>query len=471
MALSEVIAERRKRRTPPAPIPSDREFGRLELLLRLRRNPLTLWREQHFQDPIVAGKSVLGYGVVISDPAAIRHVLVENGANYQKDALQRAILAPGLGEGLLTVEGDAWKRARRTLAPLFTPRRVEALANRMLPPIAGQVARMAQRRPGRIVDISQDMTRLTYDVLAETLFSNAIAGGATAFGQALTHYFATQGKIDPLDVLGAPAWIPRIGRLRARSAIDFFARQIDAIVTDRQALRMSRPAIADPDGRDLLDALLDARDPETGTGLSEAEVGANIVTFIGAGHETTANALTWSLYLVAMAQDVRERLEAEADAVAADPVAAALTGDRLTMTRAVIEEAMRLYPPVPSLSRVALAEDHAGGVAIPKGALVIISPYVLHRHRTLWTAPRQFWPERFLPGERETIDRYAYLPFGAGPRVCIGQQFAMTEAVLGLTMLIGAFRFEYAGRDPPVPMQQITLRPQGGMPMKVRARR
>ncbi|KFC65018.1 Cytochrome P450 [Bosea sp. LC85] len=471
MALSEVIAERRKRRTPPAPIPSDREFGRLELLLRLRRNPLTLWREQHFQDPIVAGKSVLGYGVVISDPAAIRHVLVENGANYQKDALQRAILAPGLGEGLLTVEGDAWKRARRTLAPLFTPRRVEALAKRMLPPIAGQVARMAQRRPGRIVDISQDMTRLTYDVLAETLFSNAIAGGATAFGRALTHYFATQGKIDPLDVLGAPAWIPRIGRLRARSAIDFFARQIDAIVTDRQALRMSRPAIADPDGRDLLDALLDARDPETGTGLSEAEVGANIVTFIGAGHETTANALTWSLYLVAMTPDVRERLEAEADTVAADPVAAALAGDRLTMTRAVIEEAMRLYPPVPSLSRAALAEDHAGGVAIPKGALVIISPYVLHRHRTLWTAPRQFWPERFLPGERETIDRYAYLPFGAGPRVCIGQQFAMTEAVLGLTMLIGAFRFDYAGRDPPVPMQQITLRPQGGMPMKVRARR
>jgi len=471
MALSEVPAEPSKRRTPPAPIPGDRQLGRLELLLRLRRNPLTIWRQQHFEDPIVAGKSVLGYGVVISDPAAIRHVLVENNANYPKDALQKTILAPGLGQGLLTVEGDAWKRARRTLAPLFTPRRVEALAARMLPPIASQVARMAQRRAGRIVDIGEDMTRLTYDVLAETLFSNAIAGGAVAFGQALTRYFATQGRIDPLDILGAPAWIPRIGRIRARSAIDFFERQIEAIVTDRQTLRLSQPPSADPHARDLLDALLDARDPETGTGLTDAEVGANIVTFIGAGHETTANALTWSLYLVAMADDVRERLEAEADAVAADPVAAVLAGVSLTMTRAVIEEAMRLYPPVPSLSRVAIAEDQVGGVAIPKGALVIISPYVLHRHRSLWTAPTQFWPERFLPGARETIDRYAYLPFGAGPRICIGQHFAMIEAVLSLTQLIGAFRFEYAGSDPPVPQQRITLRPQGGMPMKLRARR
>jgi cytochrome P450 len=470
MAEAKIFVGQKKRRIPPAPIPSDREFGRLELLLRLRRNPLTIWRQRHFQDLIVAGKSVLGYGVVISDPAAIRHVLVENVANYQKDALQRAILAPGLGEGLLTVEGDAWKRARRTLAPLFTPRRVEALAGRMLHPIASQVARMAQRRPGRIVNISEDMTRLTYDVLAETLFSNAIAGGAAAFGQALTRYFATQGRIDPLDVLGAPAWIPRIGRIRARSAINFFEQQIETIVTDRQALRSSHPRKADPHGRDLLDALLDARDPETGSGLSDDEVGANIVTFIGAGHETTANALTWSLYLVAMAPDVRERLEDEADDVVADPVAAVLAGDRLVLTRAVVEEALRLYPPVASLSRVALAQDQAGGVVIPKGALVIISPYVLHRHQALWNEPRQFKPERFLPGQRETIDRYAYLPFGAGPRICIGQQFAMVEAVLSLTMLIGALRFEYAGDDPPVPMQQITLRPQGGMPMKVRTR-
>jgi cytochrome P450 len=460
-----------RRRRPPAPIPAEHEFGRLELLLRLRRNPLTIWRREHFREPVVAGKSVLGYGVVLSDPAAIRHVLVDNVANYRKDELQRAILAPGLGEGLLTVEGEAWKTQRRTLAPLFTPRRVEALAKSMLAPVEAHAARMAGRRPGRVVDIGQDMTRITYDVLAETLFSNAIAGGASAFGAALTRYFETQGRIDPLDVLGAPKWLPRIGRLRARGAIGFFETQVQTIIAERQALRAARPAGGETgQPRDLLDALLDARDPETGAGLSEAEVGANIITFIGAGHETTANALTWALYLLSLAPDIRALVEAEADAAAGDPVGAALAGERLAMTRAVIEETMRLYPPVPSLSRAAIAADVAGGVAIPKGALVIVSPYVLHRHETLWDAPGQFRPERFLPGSRETIGRYAYLPFGAGPRICIGLQFAMVEAVLVLSTLVRHLRFDHAGDAPPVPVHQITLRPQGGMPMRVTRR-
>lgn len=456
------------RRRPPAPVPEEREFGRLELLLRLRRNPLTIWRTRHFREPIVAGEGLFGYGVVISDPDAVRHVLVENAANYRKDDLQRTVLAPGLGEGLLTAEGEAWKRARRTLAPLFTPRSVAALAERMTAPAERTVARMARRRSGRIVDISADMTRVTYDILAETMFSNAIAGGADAFGKALTRYFETQGRIDPLDVLGAPAWLPRIGRWMARPAISFFETQVKTIIAERQALHAG--GAWTPEKPDLLDALLAARDPETGTGLGEAEVGANIVTFIGAGHETTANALTWSLYLTSLAPDVREALEAEIDAAGEDLAAAALSGERLALTRAVIEEAMRLYPPVPSLSRTALADDMAGACVIPKGALVVISPYLLHRHETLWQAPEQFRPERFLPGAREAVSRYAYLPFGAGPRVCIGQQFAMVEAVIVLAALLRRLRFDYAGAEAPMPVQRITLRPGHGMPMRVTVR-
>lgn len=462
-------AAQARRRRPPAPVPEEREFGRLELLLRLRRNPLTIWRTRHFREPIVAGEGLFGYGVVISDPDAIRHVLIENAANYRKDDLQRAILAPGLGEGLLTAEGEAWKRARRTLAPLFTPRSVAALAERMTGPAEQTVERMARRRDGRVVDIAADMTRVTYDILAATMFSNAIAGGAEAFGKALTRYFETQGRIDPLDVLGAPSWLPRIGRWMARPAITFFEAQVKAIIAERLALHAGGHQPAPKP--DLLDSLLAARDPETGAGLSEAEVGANIVTFIGAGHETTANALTWALYLVALAPDVRERLEAEIDAAGDDLAAAALAGERLAFTRAVIEEAMRLYPPVPSLSRTALADDVAAGRCfIPKGALVVVSPYLLHRHEMLWRAPDRFRPERFLPGAREGIPRYAYLPFGAGPRVCIGQQFAMVEAVIVLAALLRRLRFEHAGEAAPMPVQRITLRPDGGMPMRVRAR-
>lgn len=257
-------AAQARRRRPPAPVPEEREFGRLELLLRLRRNPLTIWRTRHFREPIVAGEGLFGYGVVISDPDAIRHVLVENAANYRKDDLQRAILAPGLGEGLLTAEGEAWKRARRTLAPLFTPRSVAALAERMTGPAEQTVERIAQRRHGRVVDIAADMTRVTYDILAATMFSNAIAGGAEAFGKALTRYFETQGRIDPLDVLGAPSWLPRIGRWMARPAISFFEAQVKAIIAERLALHAGghRPAPKP----DLLDSCSPHATPKPGSG-------------------------------------------------------------------------------------------------------------------------------------------------------------------------------------------------------------
>lgn len=450
---------------PPAPTPGEAPLGRLALLMALRANPLTIWRRIHFEESFLGGKGPFGYGVVLADPAFIRHVLVDNVANYRKDDLQRTVLTPGLGEGLLTAEGDLWRRTRRTLAPLFTPRRVAELAQSMAEPVDAFVARLARRRPGRVTDMASEMTRVTFDVLATTLFSNAIAGGAEAFSAALTRYFHTQGQIDPLDVLGAPGFLPRIGRIRARPALQFFEQQVEEIVEGRRALVAQGAAPSD-----LLSALLDARDPETGEGLSESEVGANIVTFIGAGHETTANTLTWALYLLSQDPRIRAEVEREADAVGDDTVAAALAGDRLAMTRAVIEETMRLYPAVPSLTRTAIADDAVPGGPIPKGALVMIPPYVVHRHRKLWAEPDHFMPERFLPGVREKIERFAFLPFGAGPRVCIGMQFAMVEAVLVLARLTRALRFEFAGARPPYPLHRITLRPRDGMPMRLSRR-
>jgi cytochrome P450 len=456
------------RPAPPVPEPGEGEMGRLELLLKLRRNPLTIWRRVHFERPVVVGNGLLGPAVVLSDPAAIRHVFVENVANYRKDDLQRKVLAPGLGEGLLTAEGEGWKRARRIVAPLFTPRAVSVLAARMRAPAEATAERMARRRPGRVVDVAADMTRVTYDVLSETLFSNSIDGGAERFSRALTGYFDTQGRIDPLDVLRAPAWIPRIGRILAKPSIEFFETEVVRIIQARQqALAEGK---VDRTRSDLLTALLDARDPEGGAGLSDREVAANIVTFIGAGHETTANALAWSLYLLSQTPDVREAVEAEADA-AGDDVVASAVDERLPMTKAVVEEAMRLFPPVASLSRAAITDDRVGEVDIPAGALVLVSPYVLHRHRLLWADPERFVPERFLEPARRSIDRFAYLPFGAGPRICVGAQFAMVEAVIVLSTLARRLTFDYAGDTHPSPMQRITLRPAGGMPMRVTPRR
>lgn len=461
MTMADAVPGDPPRRRAPAPYPRAKPLGRIGVMLALRRNPISIWTERHFNEPVLAGEGLRGFGAFVADPVGIRRVLVDNAANYPKDALQRKVLAPGLGDGLLTAEGDLWRRTRRILAPLFTPRRVSGFSLAMSACAEAAAARLARQRPGRVVDAGEAMTRATFAIMSATLFSDGLAGDAESFSRALTRYFDTQGVIDPLDVFDAPEFLPRIGTIRARPALAFFEARVTAIVAERRALMET--GATPPD--DLLTALLTACDPATGEGLAEREVGANIVTFIGAGHETTANALTWSLFLLSTAPDVRAEVEREADAATAPFDLAAFP-----MTRAVVEEAMRLYPPVALLSRAAAEPDVVCGVELPAGATVAISPWVLHRHRALWSRPDSFEPERFLPGARDGVDRFAYLPFGAGPRVCIGLGFALQEAVTVLAALARRVRLDYAGEAPPQPRQRITVRPRDGMPMRVSRR-
>jgi cytochrome P450 len=432
-------------------------------LKAVRRNPLTTWSREHFERPIVASEGLLGRVTVLSDPAAIRHVLVDNAGNYRKDDLQRRVLAPGLGEGLLTVEGEAWRVQRRALAPLFTPRRVTGFVPAMAEAAARMVRRWRRRGEGRTFDVALEMTRVTLDVLERTIFTRGLARDPDALGRAITRYFEALGPIDPLDVFGLPAWVPRIGRMRAAPAVRFFAEVVGELVGARRALL----AAGEEPPQDLLTLLLQASDPESGRGLTDAEVQANVVTFIGAGHETTANTLAWSLYLLSQAPEIREAVEAEVDGVLGQRLPDAEDLDRLVMTRAVIEEAMRLYPPVPFMSRAALGEDHVAGFRIPKGSLVMIAPWVLHRHRLLWQAPDAFDPSRFLPAARSAIDRFAYLPFGAGPRVCIGAAFALQEAMIVLATAVRAARFALSEGWRVEPVHRVTLRPAGGLPMRL----
>jgi cytochrome P450 len=450
---------------PPAPPPLREPLGTFEFLRRVRANPLATWADEHFSEPIVAGEGVLGRITVVSDPAAVKHVLVDNAANYRKDDLQKRVLAPGLGKGLLTVEGEEWKLQRRTLAPLFAPRHVAGFFPAMA--AAGErLVRRWRRHDGRQLDISLEMTRVTLDVLEQTIFTQGIARDPDALGRAITRYFEALGPVDPLDVFGFPDWIPRLGRWRARPALRFFAEVVGELIDARRAL--IRGGGTPP--RDILTLLLEAADPETGKGLSDIEVSANIVTFIGAGHETTANALSWSLYLLSQAPDVRERIEREVDAVLGERAIAPDDLSRLVFTRAVIDEAIRLYPPVPFMSRAAIAEDRIGNLRIPKGSLVAIAPWVLHRHRRLWEAPEAFDPDRFMPERRAAVDRFAYLPFGAGPRVCIGASFASQEAVVVLASVVRAARLDLLEGHVVRPLHRVTLRPQGGLPMRLRLR-
>lgn len=451
--------------TPPAPRPRDEQLRPLAFLRTLRRNPIETWTQAHFERPILSGRGLLGIGAVVSHPPSIRRVLLDNAANYPKDPLQKRVLSPGLHDGLLTAEGNTWRTQRRAIAPIFTPRIVHTFAASM----AGNAEKLAERwdhiRPGRVVDVQKDMHRVTLDILGDTIFSTGLEHDPEELLSAMSRFFAAVGQLDPADLLDFPDWVPRISQMRSRSSIRFFETAVNAIIDRRKALIAS----GEPAPEDLLTLLLKASDPETGSGLSVDDVRANVITFIGAGHETTANALTWSLFLLSLSPEWRKRLAAEADRSLDGPVETAL--DRLVETRAVIEEAMRLYPPVASLSREALGPDDLCGRRIRKGALIIVSPYVLHRHKLLWRDPDSFDPSRFLPGARDKIDRFAYLPFGVGPRVCIGAAFSLQEAAIVLATLMRRFELLPVAGFKVEPVQRITLRPGNGMQLILQRRR
>ena len=450
---------------PPYPPRSERSRGALSTIFALRRNPIEVWGKMDFERPISLGRSILGLRGAAHDPAAVRRIFLDNVANYRKDDLQLSILRPGLGDGLLTSDGEHWRQQRRSIAPVFSPRHVVDFGPAMQEAARTTVERLSRRGDGAVTDVGELASRMTLEVLERTLFSQGLGRDASAFQRAVSSYFDTFGRVDPLDLLRAPSFLPRIGRLRGRAALTFFDSAVDAIIDGRKAL-LDRGAVPPPD---LLTLLLGARDPETGLGMRDADIRANIVTFINAGHETTANALTWTLYLLSQASEWRDRAEADADQ-AFDPQRPAAL-ERCETLRAVFEEALRLYPPAAILSRQAIADDELLGVSIPAGAVIVVSPYVLHRRRGLWDDPDAFDPSRFLTCRRERIDRFAYIPFGAGPRVCIGMSFAIQEGIILLANLLRAFRFDLVEGHRVMPRQRVTLRPDGGMKMHVNRRR
>jgi cytochrome P450 len=278
----------------------------------------------------------------------------------------------------------------------------------------------------------------------------------------MTAYFNRIGRVGPLDLLGVPDFVPRIAHLRVRSTLRFFETAIDTMIATRRRRLAEHPGSAP---KDILTLLLDALDPDTGERMTPAEVRSNILTFIAAGHETTANSLSWSLFLLSQSTQWRERVEAEADREIGSPIEG--LAERLVVTRAVIEEAIRLYPPIAAISRVAIDADELAGEPIRRGSLIVIAPYVLHRHRLLWDDPDGFDPSRWLGDARKNVDRFAYLPFGAGPRTCIGSAFALQEATLVLAAIMNRFSLTLAPRHVVWPMLRVTLRPAGGLPMTV----
>ena len=451
---------------PPAPRPQARPLKPLALLRTLRRNPLECWAAAHFEQPIVAGGLPIGHVLLVHEPAAIRRVLLDNAANYRKDRLQRRVLSAGLNDGLLSAEGEQWRLQRRVLAPMFARRTVMDFAPAMMGAAEALIDRWTALGDRATVDVAAEMARVTLDVVERTIFSDGFGSDAEAIRAAMVTYFNTIGKISPLDILGVPDFVPRLARLRVRSTLKFFEAEVDRVIAVRRRILAEQP---DRAPNDLLTRLLEALDSNAKDGITEAEVRSNILTFIAAGHETTANTLSWALFLLSQSQQWRQRVEAEVDRELTGPPSAGIA-DRLVETRAVIEEAVRLYPPIAAISRVALDSDELNGEPVKPGSLIVISPYVLHRHRLLWERPDAFDPQRFLGSAHATIDRFAYLPFGAGPRKCIGSTFALQEATLVLAAVVKHFHFQLRPGHAVWPTLRVTLRPANGLPMIVSRR-
>lgn len=446
---------------PPAPHPVQRPLSLFALARTLQKNPLEIWGPMGFNDPYVEAKFMGLPVTVVNEPDYIKHIMIDNQKNYVMAPLRQAVLRPILRDGLLTIEGHGWKRSRKAMSPMFTPRHIKGFAYSMLEE-AEAFSKTYQGK--KKTDISSDMTLLTYNILENTLFSGEVAGEKSEFEGRINKLLDTMGRPDPLDVFKMPEWLPRVTHWRGKGVLNYFRKAVRETADLRRAKIAKTPHDVP---EDFLTLLLGMEGPD---GLSADEVDDNLITFIGAGHETTARALGWTLYLLAKAPDHLAIVEEEIDRVLPTLKDPNDWLDALPKTRAAFEEAMRLYPPAPTLSRQAVQDDVMGDLHLEAGTEVLIMPWTLHRHNAYWDEPRLFKPQRFWPENRDKIRRFQYLPFGAGPRICIGQSFAMIEGVVALAVLLRDWRFIATDACQPWPVQKLTIQPEGGLPMYVSPR-
>jgi cytochrome P450 len=447
---------------PPAPQPQPRPLTPLSLIKVLRDNPLEVWAKVHFCEPVVLGGFPFARVALVNDPAAIRHVLVENSSHYRKSAIERRILSPRLRNGLVAVDGNQWEKQRRTLGQLFTRKNVPQFAPAMQSAAAELLERWQQDREGTVIELKSEMASFALDCLVRSIFSNGLGRDFSKMRDALRAFFANSGRIDPCDIIGLPDFVPRFTRLRAHALLRPFDEALSSAIAARRCG-------IDAKHSDMLSIMLTAQDPRTGECLNEAEVRANVFLAFVAGQETTATALTWAIYLLSQSLEWMSRVATEARRELGRSPEHLLY--HLIETRAVIEEAMRLYPPILGITRTAIARDELAGNRIERGTMVVISPYVLHRHRLLWGNPDVFDPARFLNGRGKKIERFAYLPFGIGPRMCIGAAFAMQEATLALAIIASNFSFELAPGQTVWPLQRFTVRPRDPLLMRIQRRK
>lgn len=392
----------------------------------------------------------------VQHPDIIRHILQENHRNYTK-SLRYEQFKYLLGDGLLTSEGEYWLRQRRLIQPAFYKERIRSLGADMVTCAEEMTARWKQMPPGTSMNVSREMMALTLDIVGKSLLSADVRADVDTVGKALGYLLHSVNRRTRTPIL-LPLWIPTPSHRKIKSSILAINEVLERVFAAHEKPQEGR--------NDLLDMLMASRYEDTGEPMNRKQLRDEVMTLFVAGHETTANALTWTLYLLSQHEDARMRCVNEIQEVTGGRSPAADDVPKLRYITAVIEESMRIYPPAWMIGRRAIQDDKLGTWTIPAGFNVLINPYAMHRDKRYWKEPEKFDPERFLEPAPDR-PKFAYLPFGGGPRMCIGNNFAMMEMVLTLAVILRNFKPIYRGKSKPVCEPLITLRPKGGMEMEM----
>lgn len=446
---------------PVRPAPLAVDPGTLRFLRLARKDLLSFWTREAYRYPFAGRKFLRRWVFVANSPDTVEHVLVTHNARYErKSPYMRKALGPLIGDGLFNSDGETWRTRRAIMAPAFSSSHLRRYAQTMTQCAVEMVEHWRARRTDAPLPVLPEMARLTAEIIGRTMFGDALGAEKTA---SIVHSFsAYQGGIEQFDLgalFGLPDWFPRTPQWRsARRA----AQSIHAIIDE---ILLAHAGHA-PDPSTLVGLLMQHRgEAGSSSGMTLEQIRNEAVVIFMAGHETTANSLAWAWYLLASDPRVEARLHAELAQVLGSRAPGYEDVAVLKYTRAVIEEAMRLYPPVPILSRECLSDDVIREREVPAGSIMVVVPWLLHRHEQLWDRPHQFIPERFMAQWPSRHQKYSYIPFSTGPRICLGAAFGLTEAIICLATLAQRFALRVPDGHRVAYECRLTLRPAHGLPM------
>ena len=450
---------------PPYPKRHKKEINPFQALYYAQSDLLSVWSENDFITEFMSQKILRQHVFIANSPDTIRYVLIENKDNYERKSPQiKRALGPLLGDGLFISDGKTWSSRRKIQTPLFDNSHIQMYSKTMISTIKEMADNWQTKGDNADIEAHTEMAKLAAEIIARTMFGEKLgAENSGAVVGAFSDYQSVVKQMALSNFLGLPDWMPNVNAKigKARVAAKTIHEAVDAIIAKAEEGGHEGTMVAE---------FIKANQAENGLDtMTRKQIRNELIVFFLAGHETTANVLAWTWYLISQAPDVEQKLHQELDDVLDGRVPEYADIEKLKYTRAILDETMRLYPPVPILSRQALKEDKIRGKKIPAGSLMLVVPWLIQRHKKYWKDPDHFIPERFMPGAEKPI-KFTYIPFSAGPRVCLGKSFGITESVLAVAIIAQRFRLSLPAEVDVKHECRLTLRPKGKLPMTLHTR-